>query len=238
MNPVLTEQQTPTRSETNQPTAPTAFHFKTELRLVQLTGRRARNIRQLLAHLKKVPGSSIFYHTHQRLLEHHFEKPTGHNDFALWVEEALQEDALGERLAFIDLRDFTSVRQLRDTIISIIESQLERDGNIRSRQAPPGEEFHFCRSKSFVVSTGKVANSVAEFFRLLPSVSNDSLYFHFIESRLRLDLRTNDFSRWLEDCGENELARGINSLNPYVRTLDELKADMISLGRPVVRKGA
>jgi hypothetical protein len=233
MDQVVAEQQTPTRSETNQPIEQTPFRFYTELRLVQLTGLKAHTIGELLAHLHEVPGSCIFYHTHQSLLEHHFEKPTGHNDFALWVEEALQEDALGERLAFIDLRDFSSVRQLRTAIIEIIEDQIakSRGKKFAERHCPPGEEFHFCRSKSFVMPTGKVAESVEQFFALLPSLSNTSLYFHFIESRLRLDLRTNDFSLWLEGRGEHELARAINALNPYVRTLDELKADMIALGR-------
>jgi hypothetical protein len=225
------EQQEPTRSDEDQgKEQQTPFRFYTELRLVQLTGRKARTMRQLLGHLKKVPGSSIFYHTHQRLLEHHFEKPTGHNDFALWVADALQEDALGEKLAFIDLRDYSSVRDLRSAIIGIIENQVARDAKIRSRHCPPGEEFHFCRSKSFVMSTGQVAQSVEEFFRLLPSISKPSLYFHFIESRLRLDLKTNDFSNWLDGRGEPALARAINALNPYVRTLDELKAEMAALG--------
>ena len=207
------------------------FRFYTELRLVQLTGRRARTIRQLLGHLHKVPGSSIFYHTHESLLEHHFEKPVGHNDFALWVADAMQEDALGERLAFIDLRDFSTVRHLREEIIAIIENHLARNGKLRERHCPPGEEFHFCRAKSFIMPNGIVAQSVEEFFDRMPSLSNQCLYFHFIESRLRLGLQTNDFSLWLEGRGKPELARAINALNPYVRTLDELKADIVSLGR-------
>lgn len=207
------------------------FLFYTELRLVQLTGRKARTIRQLLGHLRKIPGSSIFYHTHESLLERHFEKPVAHNDFAVWVDEALQEDALGERLAFIDLRDFPTVRQLREEIIAIIENHLAKNGNLPTRHCPPGEEFHFCRSKSFIMPNGLVAQSVEEFFDLVSNISNQCLYFHFIESRLRLGLQTNDFSNWLEGRGKPELAKAINALNPYVRTLDELKADIVRLGR-------
>jgi len=207
------------------------FRFYTELRLVQLTGRKARTIRQLLGHLRKIPGSSIFYHTHESLLERHFEKPVAHNDFAVRVDEALQEDALSERLAFIDLRDFPTVRQLREEIIAIIENHLAKNGNLPTRHCPPGEEFHFCRSKSFMMPNGLVAQSVEEFFDLVPNISNQCLYFHFIESRLRLGLQTNDFSYWLEGRGKPELAKAINALNPYVRTLEELKADIVRLGR-------
>jgi hypothetical protein len=207
------------------------FIFVTELRLVQLTGRRARTLPQLLVQLRRVPGSSIFYHTHESLLEHHFEKPVAHNDFAVWVAEALQEEALGEKLAFIDLRDFGTLRELRAAICGLLENHLQRRGKVRPRHCPPGEEFHFCRAKSFMMSSGLVAHTVGEFFELLPSISNQSLYFHFIESRLRLGLQSNDFSSWLEGRGKPELARAINALNPYVRRLDELKADIVNLGR-------
>jgi Family of unknown function (DUF5752) len=207
------------------------FRFYTELRLVQLTGRKARTLRQLAGHLHRVPGSSIFYHTHESLLEHHFEGPVAHNDFARWVTEALQEDALGERLAFLDLRDFSSLRELRDAIVGIIESHMARRGKVRPQHCPQGEEFHFCRVKSFMMPNGLVARTAEEFFEVLPSISNQSLYFHFIESRLRLGLNTNDFSFWLEACGKPDLARAINALNPYARTLDELKAEIVKLGR-------
>jgi hypothetical protein len=181
--------------------------------------------------LHKVPGSSIFFHTHQQLLEHNFEKPIVHNDFALWVTDALQEDALGEKLAFLDVREFNSVRDLREAIISIIENYLKQRGNFRSQHCPPGEEFHFRRSKSFMMPSGLVAHTVEEFFAVLPSISIPSLYFHFLESRLRLGLNTNDFSNWLEGRGKPELAHAINGLNPYTTTLDGLKASIASYGR-------
>ena len=207
------------------------FHFYTEQRLVQLTGRKAKTVRQLLVHLHRVSGSSIFYHTHQRFLEHHFEKPVVYNDFALWVTEALQDDALGEKLGFIDLRDFTAVRQIREAIIAMIEEHVEQLGSRHSRRCPPGEEFHFQRSKSFVMPSGLVAHTIDEFFELMTSISNTSLYFHFLESRLRLGRQTNDFSYWLSGRGEPELAEAVDRLNPYTRTLDELKNDIIEVGR-------
>jgi hypothetical protein len=70
------------------------FVFYTERRLVALTGYRARNLSELLDHLRKVSGSSVFYHTHYLYLIHHFEKPRFYNEFAEWVSEALQEERL------------------------------------------------------------------------------------------------------------------------------------------------
>ncbi len=208
---------------------PSTFEFHTERHLVVLTGITARNLEGLLDGIEKVPGSSIFYHTHQEYLAHHFEKPVFYNDFALWIAEALQQDALAERLAAIDLLSFTAIRGLRDEIAATIRSYIA-GGAEGTRDCPPGNEFHFCRSKSFVMPTGIVARTPAEFFEKLPQVTTVSLYFHFFEARLRLGHITNDFSQWLGDQGEEELAQRINALDPYIRSLDELKADIIALG--------
>ena len=206
------------------------FHFFTESHLVELTGLSASDLVQLLAFLREVPGSSVFYHTHQRFLSHHFEKPVVYNDFAVWVGEALRENILSEKLAAIDMLAFTTVRQLRDAIVMNIESYLLEVGG-RTRQCPPGDEFHFCKAKSFVLPLGIVADSVADFFSKLPMVPNGSLYFHFLEAPFRLEHTTNDFSYWLAQCGVGELANDIDALDPYMLSLDELKSEIIELGR-------
>jgi len=205
------------------------FRFYTERRLVLLTGRKARNLVELLAHMEQVSGSSIFYHTHHQYLAHHFERPVFFNDFASWTGWALQERRLAEQLAAVDIFSFTSVRQIREAIVNVIRRRLEEGGENRS--APPGEEFHFCESRSFVMSTGLEARDVSEFFRKLPEVSNASLFFHFLEARLRLGRPTNDFSQWLADCGYDALARAVDALDPYVMTLDELRNQIVELGR-------
>jgi hypothetical protein len=81
------------------------------------------------------------------------------------------------------------------------------------------------------VPTGFVAGSVSEFVDSLASVTNDCLYFHFFEARLRLERPTNDFSQWLRDLGQTRLAAKIDALNPYAMTLDELKHEIVALGR-------
>ena len=206
-----------------------SFVFYTERRLVALTGLRANTLGQLLRYLHDIPGSSIFYHTHHMYLSHHFETPGFSNDFALWASEALQEDALGEKLAAIDLLSFTSIRELREKIIATIENHGGPAGN-QQRDCPPGDEFHFCRSKSFIMRTGLVAHDPAEFFAVLPQVTNASLFFHFFEARLRLGRPTDDFSQWLAWRGKDSLAGAISALDPYSMTLDEFKERIIALG--------
>lgn len=207
-----------------------SFIFDTELRLVVLTGLKAHDLAELRERLATVPRSSIFFHTHQQYLAHNFRRPHYYNDFAAWVSQALREEALAEKLAAIDLLEFTTMRELRSAFVAAIDQHMAT-----STTSPPvcrpGEAFHFCRSKSFVLPTGIVAHDVADFFDKLPFITNASLYFHFFEARLRLGRRTSDFSRWLTDRGRADLANTIDELNPYIRTLDELKRDIIEIGK-------
>lgn len=213
--------------ESPKPAAP--FVFYTERRLVGLTGRKARNLGELLRHLREVSGSSIFYHTHYLYLVHHFEKPRFYNEFANWASHAIQEERLAERLAAIELLTITSIRDLRTAIVTTVEEHLKSEGT--RRDCPAGDEFHFCEAKSFIMPIGVVAHDVPEFFEQLGRVTNACLHFHFFEARLRLERPTNDFSQWLRDLGENRLAKAIDRLNPYVMTLDELKEEIGKLGR-------
>jgi len=206
------------------------FVFYTERRLVVLTGRKAKNLEELVGHLKEVSGACIFYHTHHQFLSHHFEKPVVHNEFANWVGNALQEELLAERLTAIDLLAFTSVRQIREEIVAKTETYLH-EKNAPLRDCPPGEEFHFCESQSFVMPTGAVAQDVPDFFAKLRQVTTVSVFFHFFEARLRLEGPTNDFSKWLHYRSQPQLAVDIDGLDPYIMTLGELREEMIRCGR-------
>jgi hypothetical protein len=206
------------------------FIFYTEHRLVGLTGRSARNLPEMLEHLRGVSGSTIFYHTHGLYLRQHFVKPRFYNEFAGWVYQSLQERRLAERIGAIDLLSMTSIRELRESLICQIERHF-RDTTDAIRDCREGDEFHFCEAKSFVVNSGIVAPTVAEFFRCVTSISNASIYFHIFESRLRLERATNDFSIWLRDLGETRLAKAIDRLDPYAVSLDQLKAQIGKIGR-------
>jgi uncharacterized protein DUF5752 len=223
----LLERLEKTAEDSGRPTTP--FVFYTERRLVGLTGRKARNLGELLKHLPEVSGSSIFYHTHYLYLVHHFEKPRFYNEFANWASHAVQEERLAERLAAIELLTITSIRDLRNAIVTTVEEHLKSDAT--RRDCPAGDEFHFCEAKSFIMPTGVVAHDVSEFFEQLGRVTNACLHFHFFEARLRLERPTNDFSQWLKDLGETRLAKEIDNLNPYAMTLDELKEQISKLSR-------
>ena len=202
------------------------FRFVTHLTLTELTGRRARDLLDLLRHLKAVPLSIIYYHTHHFLERHHTLSPTPPNDFAFWITHTLQETSLGERLTAIDTIQFTRLAHLRDAIISAIESHLATAKSLTP--APEGSDFIFLNSRSFLLPTAYEARTLEEFARALEKVSIHSIYHHVFEARLRLE-RGNDFAEWLSGLGEKELAWQITLMDPYTQSLEGLRKRMLRL---------
>lgn len=209
-----------------QQKAGTPFRFYTEASLIELTGMRARNLRELMSTLKEVPGSVIYYHTHHFLRQHQYLSPEPPNDFAYWAREMLGDRALGERLSAIDTVRFPSIRTLRARLIAVLKSHIEENGDPRSARS--GDEFHFMKARSFVFPTAHEASTLEEFAQGLRQVSINSLYHHIFEARLRLERGVNDFSNWLElELGEKELARQLASLDPYTQTLEALRQEIL-----------
>ncbi|MBI4289253.1 MAG: mechanosensitive ion channel [Chloroflexi bacterium] len=204
------------------------FRFYSRLHLKELTNLKARTLRDLVATLKTAPDAVVYYHTHNFLEEHHYLTPEPANDFAVWVTDALGNEALGERLASLDTFEFSTLALLRDRVVDIIEEYLAR--NPDSREALPGREFHFIRSVSIVLPLQYVAHDLREFVEVLRNVSVGSLFFHVFESRLRIGKGFNDFSVWIEESlGEPELAAAIAQLDPYNYSLEGLRSSLIQL---------
>jgi hypothetical protein len=213
------------------PQARSPFHFWTRLTLTKLTGLRAHDLAELCEQLRTVPPSVVFHHTHHFLVQHQHLSPEPPNDFAFWVTNVLQEDALGERLAAIDTVQFQSLRELRDRIVAVIEEYLESRGALRT--APPGEEFHFMDAVSVALPTRYHATTLAEFAEALRQVSTATIAYHLFEARLRVGSEDNDFSRWLEgEVGERELAAAIRKLDPYTYTMEGLRQRLLALVAP------
>ena len=202
------------------------FHFYTRLHLKELTGLKARNLTGLVNILKSVPDSVVYYHTHHFLEEHQFLTPEPANDFALWVDDSLDEHVLSEKLANIDTFAYSSLGALKSSIISVIE-QYTAD-NPASRLVKGENDFHFLKSNSVVLPTPYFASDLREFIEVLRKITIDSLYYHIFESRLRLQKRSNDFSVWIKDSfGEHDLADKIDSLVPYTSTIEAMRSFII-----------
>jgi hypothetical protein len=203
------------------------FYFATRLTLRELTGKKARNIKELLRLIKSLPGSVIYNHTHQFLQQHIYLSPEPPNDFAYWVREFLKEDVLAEKLTSIDTCAFNTIRGLRNEIVKTIKDHLAKEKG-PCQNVRPGSEFHFIKAYSFVVPTPYIANNLEEFLDCVKKISVHSLYFHMFESRLRLERPTNDFSFWLgTSLYEIELAEEISRLDPYTYTLEDLRSELV-----------
>lgn len=206
------------------------FRFYTRLHLSELTGLRAATLTELLALIKEVPGACIYHHTHRFLQQHQFLSPEPPNDFSYWTARILGENELGEHLASIDTMQFSHIRALRQEIARTIEEYLKNNKPARLRFAREGAEFHFIKSVSFIIPTPYIAGNLVDFIEIMRKVTIDSIYFHIFEARLRLEKETNDFSVWMEDSlGEKELADELSRLDPYTRTLDDLRNTIIGI---------
>jgi hypothetical protein len=199
----------------------------TKLDLTLLLGRKAKNATELLAGLREVPAMSVYYHTHRFLQQHHYLSPEPPNDFAYWVTNVLNDDALGERLASIDIVQFTGIEEIRERFLTILEEYLP--GAERKIDSPPGEEFHFISCQTFAFPTPYTAETLGEFRAMLEKVSINTLYYHMFDARMRPELGKNDFSIWIRDIGYPDLAERIHNLDPYSRTLEGLRKSVIRL---------
>jgi hypothetical protein len=213
--------------------AKTPFTFYTSSQLVEITGRKAANLKEFLDLLKGLDDSSIFYHVHHAFREHQFAPGLYTNDFAHWVGEELNENALAEKLANINIKDFTELAALRGRIAEIIDAYLQANPDQGLLEAK--HKFYFCRNVGVVQKTKYVAWDLEEFCDGLRRVGLRSLFFHFFEARLRLGKKSNDFSDWIiNNFRDEKLARRIEALDPYSQTMDELRDEIIALigGKP------
>ncbi len=92
-----------------------------------LLGRKAKNATELYAGLREVPATSVYFHTHRFLQQHHYLSPEPPNDFAYWVTNVLNDDILGERLASIDIMQFVSIEDIRQRFLTLLEEYLRDD---------------------------------------------------------------------------------------------------------------
>jgi hypothetical protein len=202
------------------------FYFYTSSNLVELTGERANTLEELVVLLKRCSGSAIFHHVFQSYRERHFVSEKYHSDFAQWISTSLNEEALAEQLEALDVRDFTTIRGLREVILQIIEDYLYQYPLSRDRQGKT--PFFFCQSVSVVMPTKYIAWDLEDFCRIIESIGIRSIHYHLIEARLRLGIHTNDFSHWFRDSLKLAgLARRVEDIDIYFHTLEEIRKIII-----------
>jgi Family of unknown function (DUF5752) len=203
------------------------FYFNSAAHLMRIGGEKAANLQELLEAIRTCSDASIFQHTFQTLEEHHFILAGFSNDFSHWAFAACNEVELAERLAAIDIREFTSISALRQRLIHVIESYLQKNPRAGTRIAM--EPLYLMAADLVVVPTPFVARNLEEFAGCLRKVSIHSIYYHFIDARLRLKLNTNDFSIWLErDMDLQATARRLNQIDIYTSSLENVRQSILT----------
>ena len=210
------------------------FHFNSAGNLLRIGRERASTLGELLQALRTCPEDSIFQHTFRTLQEHHFIREGYSNDFAHWAYTACHETGLAERLASVDVRAFTSIPDLRARIVTIVEAYLNKNPRLGERLAL--QPFYFCSSETVIMPTSFVAHNLEEFLDSLKAVSLHSIHHHFIEARLRLKLRSNDFSRWLEEeLDLGQIAARLDQIDIYTSTLEDVRRKIVGVIQTAVR---
>jgi hypothetical protein len=204
------------------------FYFNSAANLLRISREKASNLQELLDAVRSCSDACIFQHTFQTLEEHHFIREGFSNDFSHWAFASCNEVELAERLAGLDVREFTSIAALRERVVNILENYLKK--NPRAATKPAMEPFYLMAADVVVVPTPYVARNLEEFADGLRRVSTHSIYYHFIDARLRLKLNNNDFSVWLDqELDMGSAADRINRIDIYTSTLEGVRRSILRI---------
>jgi hypothetical protein len=209
------------------------FQFMAASYLIRIRQERAHTLGEMAACLKEVSDASIFYHTFQSLEEHHYTSYS--SDFAEWATAACNAYELAERMAALDAGEFVTIDDLRRDLVKAIEECVKQRPQFRDLLAY--EPFYFCEEVEFTLPLDMHAKNLAELSDGISKLSLQSLHHHFINSRLRLHLKTNDFSNWIrKDLDMPQLAVRLNQLDFHTNTLDGLRDELVSTIEPWTRQ--
>lgn len=205
------------------------FQFVSAFYLVAVGLESAHTLRELGKQLCAVSQDSIFCHTFHSLATHHYTAYS--NDFAQWAMAACNESELAEQLGAIDVRQFVELEDLRSALVHAVDNHVR--ANPFSADRPAFEPFYFSQTRGVALPVDMRASNLGELADGIRHMSLFSLHYHFVNSRLRLHLRTNDFSHWVDTEMElPDLAAQINRVDFYTNTLPEVREGILGCIAP------
>lgn len=195
------------------------FHFRQCVKLVKSTGKKARNLAELMSLIRIAPENSIYHHTYEYYFKGRALEYT--NDFAHWAGESLEARVLADNLSIIDPFTHDSIKSLRNELLNAIDSFLENfpnPGNVL-----PGHEFYFLDTVTFIFPTGLIAGNLEEFLSAIKQADPSSIYYHFYEARGRIG-GSDDFSLWISDMPEGAALSGrISAIDPFMHSTGDIR---------------
>ena len=201
------------------------FRFVAASYLVRDRPERAWTLEELAAGLRTCSNASLLHHTFQSLERHHYTRFS--SDFAQWTLAACNEPRLAERLAALDVREFVSFDDLRQALVTAVQTHLDATPGAARRHVH--EPFFFCEHTTLEVPLGTQAYTLRELAEGIRLLDLQTIHHHFINSRVRLQLKTNDFSQWIrQSLGLTGVAQRLDRIDIYVNTLEDLRREILS----------
>lgn len=203
------------------------FRFAGCVELRQALDVHALDVRELKQRIEEAPAGSIVFHTFGYFLRHRVFTTAYGNDFARWVAHDIGDQALAERLAVVDPFAFSSLDDLREHLVTILQDHLRSRETERRVEFDRG--FHFQQSHVVEVPLGVAAHTLAEFRSGLATVDESAIYLHTVESRVR-ERGAESFAGWLREALElPELAERFERIDPYLTTIERIRGRLLSL---------
>ena len=187
----------------------------------------ALNLRELRERLYHCPVECLFHHFCETVIRPTFDDPEFRNDFAVWAARDLRDRVLAERLGIINPYTLASLEDLRQVAVEIIDDRLAELPYIPSVQLC--DVFRFMQAVTVIFDTGLTLSAPQQLIEALPQMSLSSIYFHYVEARRRTPDRSDDFTVWLADFGDEiiPLVRALRSVDFYHMSLPELKLQLV-----------
>lgn len=187
----------------------------------------AMTLRELRERVTVCPVECLFHHFCETVLRPTFDDPEFRNDFAVWAARNLRDRVLAERLGILNPYAFNNFEALREAVIDTIDDRMSELSTIPTVKR--GEEFQFMQAATVVFTLDWQIEGPNQLPAAIPRMTNNSIYYHFIEARRRTEGGIDDFTAWLQDCqnGHDEMIQALSEIDFYYMTLTELKDSLI-----------
>jgi Family of unknown function (DUF5752) len=202
------------------------FVFKDCALIAIATNKRATTLKECRDHIDNLSTDSLYYHFWANLLLPYFEEPEYINDFASWVRHSLHDRKLAEQLAVLDPTLYDDPEELRYHLLEHIDNRLEESEYLQWMRA--SQSFEFIRAQIVVFDSQIAVTDPGAFSDLIPRMSVNSLFYHFIDARRRTQDKVDDFRQWLGWFGDpyQPLIDRLAGIDPYFVTMTRLREQL------------
>lgn len=207
---------------------PSPFQFLAVARLTRIGNDVVESLQELHRGLGRCSDASLFFHFVQAPRTTRAMSDGCANDVGRWVLDSAHCPELAEQIGAVDVRDYEAVADLRADVRRMVGDFCV--AHPRMAHQPATRRFWFCEQAEVASPSGVTATSLVTWRDGLERSSRTSFAFHFVSSRLRLGLRTNDFSMWLDhELGLSDLAARVHQVDVSAQSLERARQQVVAL---------